>query len=100
MSYVIASTSTTDYDSRIGPSSITVYPIYLIAPEDRRGAHWTRSLADAWKFDTAEAAEGALSAWLERLGRVDTTAVVIHSTGTDHVLVIKAAQIDRAAEAF
>lgn len=60
MSFVIRSMSTTDYRpaDRFGPEQKPVpYHIYLMVPEKRASAWWSRSMLDAMKFSTEDEAK-------------------------------------------
>lgn len=93
-SWIIASTSTTDWNGR---DPVEVYPIYLLPEDKRTRAWWSRSLYLAKKYETPEAAEKAIE--LLGLNRDYVTAVVIHDAGSDHVTAIKAARKAKKEEA-
>lgn len=60
MRYVIRSMSTSDWNGR---DPVVPYHIYLLKPERRAGAWWTRSFlrSDVMTFDTLEEAQEELA---------------------------------------
>lgn len=67
--FVIRSMSTTDWNGR---DPVVPYHVYLMKPEHRRGAYWTRCGMEIMQFSTLEEAEAE---WkrigLEKYGRRD-----------------------------
>lgn len=57
MTFVIASTSTTDWDGR---NPVEVYDIFLMRPEKRVSAWWNRYPGDAETFETREQAQAEM----------------------------------------
>jgi hypothetical protein len=79
--WVIASTSTTDWDGR---NPVKVYPIFLLRPESRTRAWWARDTFFASKYPTREDAEAALA--LLDLNRDYVTSFVVPAGTDDEVL--------------
>ena len=57
MNYVLRSMTTSDYDYRRPLTPVVPYHIYLLPPEKRRRAYWTRFVGEAMKFASPQEAE-------------------------------------------